>query len=105
MVEAAIVCPKCGEESGDDWSQCNLSCPMPMSPHYSKATADRCKKSGAKRKRKQSLLRQIEAVKNKMAANRDEMRELLEDAQAVFDASDEAVENLECAIDRLSEYL
>lgn len=29
-----IQCPKCGYFSGDDWSQCNQDCPMPMSPHY-----------------------------------------------------------------------
>lgn len=28
------TCPKCGATSGDDWSQCLGSCPMPMSPHY-----------------------------------------------------------------------
>lgn len=27
-------CPKCGANSGDDWSQCGKSCPMPGSPHY-----------------------------------------------------------------------
>lgn len=27
-------CPKCKAISGDDWSQCGESCPMPMSPHY-----------------------------------------------------------------------
>lgn len=26
-------CPKCGYFGGDDWSQCDGSCPMPMSPH------------------------------------------------------------------------
>jgi len=31
---ADVTCPKCGEETGDDWSQCLGSCPMPMSPHY-----------------------------------------------------------------------
>lgn len=28
------VCPKCGYSSGDDWSQCNNSCPLTFSPHY-----------------------------------------------------------------------
>jgi len=28
------TCPKCGAVSGDDWSQCGGSCPMPGSPHY-----------------------------------------------------------------------
>lgn len=30
----AVRCPKCGAESGDDWSQCRGSCPMSGSPHY-----------------------------------------------------------------------
>lgn len=33
--EEVMVCPKCGAESGDDWSRCGRSCPMPMSPWYS----------------------------------------------------------------------
>lgn len=28
------TCPKCGAESGDDWSRCEGSCPMPGSPHF-----------------------------------------------------------------------
>ena len=28
------VCPKCGAVSGDDWSQCEGDCPMPISPHF-----------------------------------------------------------------------
>lgn len=28
------VCTKCKATSGDAWSQCNGSCPMPGSPHY-----------------------------------------------------------------------
>lgn len=31
------TCPKCHAESGDDWSQCQGSCPMVGSPHYSDA--------------------------------------------------------------------
>ena len=31
----SVYCPKCGKESGDDWTQCLGSCPMTMSPHYS----------------------------------------------------------------------
>ena len=27
-------CPKCSATSGNDWSQCRGSCPMPLSPHY-----------------------------------------------------------------------
>ena len=33
-------CPKCGAFSGDDWSQCEGSCPMPCSPHF-KAVKER----------------------------------------------------------------
>lgn len=29
-----MTCPKCKMTSGNDWSQCNGSCPMPMSPYY-----------------------------------------------------------------------
>lgn len=29
-----IECPKCGALSGDDWRQCNGTCPMPMSPFW-----------------------------------------------------------------------
>ena len=32
--EYAIRCPKCDAVSGDNWSQCEGSCPMPMSPHF-----------------------------------------------------------------------
>lgn len=28
------VCPKCGERSGDSWSQCGRACPIPGSPFY-----------------------------------------------------------------------
>lgn len=34
-------CPKCGEEGGDDWSQCEGVCPVPFSPHY-KSTCPSC---------------------------------------------------------------
>lgn len=30
----AIKCPKCKFTSGNCWSQCEGSCPMPMSPHF-----------------------------------------------------------------------
>lgn len=39
---AVKTCPKCGATSGDDWSQCGGSCPMPGSPHY----ADRIDAAG-----------------------------------------------------------
>lgn len=33
-MSARAQCPKCLFTSGDDWRQCNGSCPMPGSPHY-----------------------------------------------------------------------
>lgn len=38
-VEGAKQCPKCGVQSGDDWRQCEGSCPMPSSPHYNESCA------------------------------------------------------------------
>lgn len=35
------TCPKCGADSGNNWSQCKGSCPMPGSPHYAVAQAGR----------------------------------------------------------------
>jgi hypothetical protein len=35
-----VRCPKCKKESGDSWSQCEGSCPMPMSPHYDSSRPD-----------------------------------------------------------------
>ena len=32
--DGTIVCPKCRQDSGNDWSQCRGKCPLPMSPHY-----------------------------------------------------------------------
>ncbi len=40
MSEEIIICPKCGQESGDAWAQCDGSCPMPMSPHFSNLAED-----------------------------------------------------------------
>jgi hypothetical protein len=31
---SGMACPKCGETSGNDWSQCGYECPMPQSPYY-----------------------------------------------------------------------
>jgi hypothetical protein len=39
------TCPKCGAESGDDWSQCEGSCPIPASPHY-RVSPPRCESCG-----------------------------------------------------------
>jgi phage anti-repressor protein len=38
---ASGPCPKCKAKSGNDWSQCDGACPMPMSPHYQPVPADR----------------------------------------------------------------
>lgn len=35
-----LTCPKCEQTSGNDWSQCDGSCPMPMSPHFSKTAPE-----------------------------------------------------------------
>ena len=32
-----IICPKCRQTSGNSWSQCGGSCPMPCSPHFKPA--------------------------------------------------------------------
>ena len=29
-----VECPRCGQISGNDWSQCPPGCPMPQSPHF-----------------------------------------------------------------------
>ena len=29
-----LVCPKCNNSTGNDWSDCGEKCPMPASPHY-----------------------------------------------------------------------
>lgn len=34
-----ITCPKCGEVTGNDWTQCGGSCPMPGSPHYNSSAS------------------------------------------------------------------
>lgn len=34
-----IRCPKCGNTSGDDWTQCLGACPMEQSPHYNAKAA------------------------------------------------------------------
>lgn len=35
-----VTCPKCNKTSGDDWSQCGKSCPMPMSPKHKTKLAE-----------------------------------------------------------------
>lgn len=47
----------------------------------------------------------VEFHKSEIAKHRDALREILEDAEAVCDSSNDAVDLLEGAIDRLSEYV
>jgi len=35
-----VKCPKCKAVSGDDWSQCEKSCPVPGSPHFRSLRSD-----------------------------------------------------------------
>ena len=37
MSQKLLPCPKCKAETGDAWDNCEGSCPMPMSPHYTPA--------------------------------------------------------------------
>ena len=32
-------CPRCKMTSGNDWSQCEKRCPIPVSPHYDERLA------------------------------------------------------------------
>ena len=37
--ENKLICPKCGKNSGDDWTQCVGGCPMKPSPYYNEEVA------------------------------------------------------------------
>lgn len=37
--EGEWYCPKCRHYSGDDWRQCDGSCPVSRSPHFGKTPA------------------------------------------------------------------
>lgn len=63
------------------------------------------KKAATLRKRRQSIVRQINMHKRAIAKHRDALRELVDDAQTVADCCEEAVTNLEAAADTLSQYL
>jgi predicted nucleic acid-binding Zn-ribbon protein len=52
-----------------------------------------------------SLSRQIDACKRRIAAERDKLRELLDEANAIAEDCDEAIHDLEHAVDTLSKYL
>ena len=32
-------CPRCHMTNGNDWSQCGMRCPLPVSPHYDERLA------------------------------------------------------------------
>jgi len=34
-------CAKCGLSSGNDWKQCEGSCPVPCSPHFNEKEASK----------------------------------------------------------------
>jgi hypothetical protein len=50
-----------------------------------------------------SFIKQAEAIKNQIAAKRDELRGLMDEYEDIIEVSDRAVEGLECAIEALSE--
>lgn len=52
-----------------------------------------------------ALMAQIKKHKEAIATHRDALRDLIGDVASVVDASDRALDELECAIDALSEYL
>lgn len=58
-----------------------------------------------KKKTVATLTRQIEACKTRIAAERDKLRELISDANSIADCCDEAVVDLDRAVDTLSQYL
>lgn len=51
------------------------------------------------------LKRKIDACANRIAAERDKLRDLANEAEIMADSADEAVESLKSAVDTLSEYL
>ncbi|OUM00526.1 hypothetical protein [Variovorax sp. JS1663] len=58
-----------------------------------------------KKKTVESLHRQIEACKARIAAERDKLRDLISDAESIAYCCDEAVIDLDHAVDTLSQYL
>ena len=51
-----------------------------------------------------ALARRVEKMRAKIAADRDELAELVNDAAALLDSVTEADEALRTAVDKLSEY-
>lgn len=52
-----------------------------------------------------SILKQIEKTKNRLAKQRDELRELIDELESIEGSCVEAVQSLESAADSLSQYL
>lgn len=59
----------------------------------------------ARKKTIASIRRRIEKCKERIAAERDVLRSLIEDAQEIEECANDAVESLDYAADRLSEFL
>ena len=56
-------------------------------------------------KKKQSLLRQLNSCKQRIAKERDKLRAIMAEYEAVADTAHTAVDLLEDAVDELSRYL
>lgn len=52
-----------------------------------------------------ALLAKIKYHKDKIAAHRDALREIMEDVEAVVDSTDDAVQQIEYGIETLSQYV
>lgn len=59
----------------------------------------------AKRRSRRTFEARLAVVKADLARNRDELRELLEEGTAVLESCDQAMEELETAVETLSQYL
>lgn len=57
------------------------------------------------KREKQVLLNKIKKCKDNIAKERDQLRELVEDAQLIAETADDAIVNIEAGIDGLSQYL
>lgn len=51
------------------------------------------------------FIRKIERHKKKLAAERDELRELISDLEAIEETASDAIEHLDLAIEGLSQYV
>ncbi len=52
-----------------------------------------------------TIVRQVNATKERIGKDRDKLRELLDELEAIVSDADEATEHLEAAVDMLSRYL